>query len=131
MVGGIKHSLKVITIILALAVMFPLWKFVRRNEIQVPDEKAAAMALLEAKLTGPRYFNAPAAGIKNADGPWIALEEVRLQQERVILERHWDQHRRDELDRLISQLSEPEPARMVGGSRIPLERLNLALDAIK
>ena len=130
MVGGIKRLLIFISAVLVAVGMFSAWKFIRRNEIPVPDEKAAAMALLAEKLSGPRYFNAPLGGNQDSDEPWIGVEEVRLQEDSVILERHWGQSQRAELDRLISQLSEPRPARMVGGYRIPLERLNLALDAI-
>jgi hypothetical protein len=131
MACGIKRTLILITVVLIAAGTFAAWKYSRRNEIPIPDEKAAAMALLVEKLSGPRYFNAPAGGNQDPDGPWIGVEEVRLQEDRVIRERHWGQSQRDELDRLISQLSEPRPARMVGGYRIPLERLNLALDAFK
>lgn len=131
MAGGIKRSLMFISAVLLAAGTFAVWKFARRSEIPIPDEKAAAMALLVEKLSGPRYFNAPVAGNQDSDGPWIGLEEACRQAERVIQERHWGQSQRDELDRLISQLSEPSPARMVGGYRIPLERLNLALDVIK
>lgn len=108
-----------------------IWNFIHRSEIAIPDEKVAAMELLVAKLSGPRYFNAPVSGIKDPDGPWITAEEVLAQKERVILERRWDENEKAGMDRVISQLSEPSPSRMVGGFRIPLERLNLALDAIK
>ena len=131
MTDGIKRMLIVISAVLTAAVIFLIWKFTHRSEIPVPDEKVVAMELLEEKLSGPRYFNAPVSGTQDADGPWIGLEEARLQEDRVILERHWGESERTELDQLMSQLSEPKPERMVGGYRIPLERLNLALDAIK
>jgi len=127
----IKSSVIAILAIMFAVVIFSVWKFARRDKIPVPDEKAAAMSLLVEKLAGPRYFNSPATAEPDADGPWIGVEEARLQQDRVIQERHWGQSQRAELDRLISQLAEPRPARMVGGYRIPLERLNLALDALK
>lgn len=127
----IKSPVIAVLAIMFAVVIFSIWKFTRRDKIPVPDEKAAAMSLLVEKLAGPRYFNAPAAAGPDADGPWIGVEVARLQQDRVILERHWGQNQRAELDRLISQLAEPRPERMVGGYRIPLERLNLALDALK
>ncbi|MEO7097759.1 MAG: hypothetical protein ABI162_00230 [Luteolibacter sp.] len=131
MTDGIKRTIFVIAAVVAVAVMFSIWWFIHRSEIPVPNENAVAMELLVEKLSGPGYFNAPVTGTPDADGPWIVLEDVRSQKDRVILERHWGGSERVELDRLISQLAEPKPERMVGGYRILLERLNLALDAIK
>jgi hypothetical protein len=111
-------------------VVLVIWNFIHRSEIPIPDEKVAAMDLLVAKLAGPRYFNAPVSGIKDPGGPWISAEEVLAQKERVVLERQWGGNEKAEMDQVISQLSEPSPSRMVGGYRIPLERLNLALDTI-
>ena len=126
-----KRTLIALSSILAAAAIFFILWFTRRSETPLPNEKVVAMEQLAEKLSGPRYFNASVAGFPDADGPWIKPEKVRLQADRVILERHWGPRGRAELDRLISQLSEPEPSRMVGGYRIPLERLNLALDAIR
>ena len=131
MTHGIKVLLAATSAVLVAGVIFTTWMFKLRRDIPIPDEKAAAMALLIEKLSGPRYFSAPVTGIHNSDGPWIDVEEAVLQEERVILERHWENSQRAQVDRLISQLSEPKPARMVGGYWIPLERLNLALDTIK
>jgi hypothetical protein len=130
MAGRIKGPIIIMTIVLGIVVMFQIWRSTQQSTIPIPNEKAAALALLEEKLSGPRYFKAPVTGNKDPDGLWIKIEQVRLQEERVILERHWDQRQREELERLISQISEPEPSRMVGGYRIPLDRLNLALDTI-
>lgn len=131
MTHGIKALLAATSAVLVAGVIFKTWMFNLRSDIPIPDEKAAAMELLTAKLSGPRYFSAPVTGIRNSDGPWIDVEEAVLQEERVILERHWGKSQRAVVDRLTSQLSEPKPARMVGEYRIPLERLNLALDTIK
>ena len=131
MTARIKRALIVITAVFATVAIFSIGWLTRRSEVPIPNEKIAAMELLTEKLSGPRYFNAPVGGTPDADGPWIGLEEAGIQKDRVILERHWGENQKVELDRLISQLSEPNPARMVGGYRIPLERLNLALDSIK
>jgi hypothetical protein len=128
---GIKRSITVVAAVLVAAVAFWVWQFTRRHAIPIPDEKVAAMTLLAEKLSGPRYFNAPATVIQNADGAWIGLEEVQRQKDRVADERQFDGGQRAQLERLIADLSEPQPARMVGGCRIQLERMNLALDAIK
>lgn len=126
MTVGIKSSLIVIS---ATAVILLILQMMRKNELRIPDDKAAAMALLIEKLLGPRYFSLSEPGTRDSDGPWIGLEEARRQEDRVIRERHLGDSQRAKLERMISQLSEPRPVRMVGGYRIPLERLNLALDA--
>lgn len=131
MTHGIKTLLTATFVLLVAGVIFSTWMFTRRSDIPIPDEKAAAMELLSVKLSGPRYFSTPVTGIQNSGGPWIGEDEASLQEDQVIRERHWDKSQRAEVDRLISQLSEPRPVRMVGGYRIQLERLNLALDAIK
>ena len=131
MSSRIKRSLIVISAVVAAAAILSTWMVTLQCEIPVPDEKAAAMSLLAEKLSGSRYFNASWTAIPEPGGPWIGVEELEYQEDRVILERHWGPGQRAQLDRLISQLSEPRAARMVGGYRIPLERLNLALDVLK
>lgn len=103
----------------------------RRDSIPIPDEKAVAMEFLARKLSGPGYFSMPENGMREPGGPWIGLEDVAGQMEKVIQERQWGQYEREQLQRLIERLAEPWPERMVGGSRIQLARLNLALDEIK
>ncbi len=131
MTHSIKTLLTVTSAVFLTGVIFSAWRFTRTNEIPLPDEKAAAMTLLADKLSGPRYFSISLTGVRSSDGPWIGVAEAGLQEDRVIAERHWGKDQRAEVDQLLSRLAEPVPARMVGGYRIPLERLNLALDAIK
>ena len=131
---NVTHELKRWLVILFAALMAAsvcwIWMFARQAAIPMPDAKVAAMSLLAEKLSGPRYFNAPVTGESNAEGPWIRLEEVHGQTVRVIDERKFDGDQRARLERFITELSEPQPARMIGGYRIQLERLNLALDTL-
>ncbi|MEO8615571.1 MAG: hypothetical protein ABI600_10545 [Luteolibacter sp.] len=126
-----KRLLTAISVVAVAAGISVTWRIIRHDRLPVPDEKAAAMELLARKLSGPGYFNLPLKGIREQGGPWIPLEEVSRQKDRVTGERKFGEKQRAELDRLISELSEPQPERMVGGYRVQLERLNLAVDGIK
>ena len=95
------------------------------------EEIVAAESLLARKLSGPRYFNAPLAGINEAGGPWIDVSDASSQIERIARERQLGPDATVEVRRLVEQLAEPHPYRMVGGMRINLPRLNLSLDSIK
>ncbi|MEO5914410.1 MAG: hypothetical protein ABIS50_09275 [Luteolibacter sp.] len=130
MPATVKRLLMMIFVLVAAGTTLT-WMVFQPRSLPVPDEKVAAMELLAEKLSGPRYFHAPVSGIQDVNGPWIDVDEARQQQDRVIQERKLDAGQREELNRLISRLTEPQPARMVGGYRIQLERLNLALDGIK
>jgi hypothetical protein len=131
MIKSVKRLLSFIAVAVIATGLALTWKFLHRGAVPVPDEKAAAMALLAQKLTGPEYFDAPVAGIQEEGGPWIDPREIDRQKDRVIAERKFDADQRARLDRLIAELSEPQPARMVGGYRVQLARLNLALDTLR
>jgi K+-transporting ATPase ATPase C chain len=108
-------------------------QFLRMNnatEVPIPDEKAVAQELLEAKLSGPMYFQLgePSAELPS---PYITPALARAQLERVVNERHLDEAKRERLESLIKELTEPSPSRMVGTERLNVLRLNLALDEIK
>jgi len=94
------------------------------------DEIIAAEALLGSKLSGPRYFNSPVAGIREEGGPWINVADALSQVSRVAGARKLGPEAVHEIGRLIEQMAEPHPSRMVGGERINLLRLNLSLDAV-
>jgi K+-transporting ATPase c subunit len=105
---------------------------VHRQRFVVPDEKAAGVALLAEKLDGPGYFHASSpkeAGPFDEGGPWISVEEAEMQVPRVVTERHLSPEKAATIKELISQLAEPHPSRTIGGERVALVRLNLALDA--
>jgi len=103
-----------------------------QHDHPVPDEKSAGVALLAKQQAGPGYFHEVKADPTPFDtgGPWIALDEVQRQKERVVRERKMDEAQAKALDQLISQLSETHPSRAVGGERIQLVKLNLALDKL-
>ena len=94
-------------------------------------EKAAAEALLAAKLTGPGYFNASANTTLQNGELWIDVTNAWPQVPRIAAARKLDPEGTREIGRLIEKLSEPHPYRVVGGERVNLLRLNLSLDAIK
>ncbi|MEO5715644.1 MAG: potassium-transporting ATPase subunit C [Luteolibacter sp.] len=105
----------------------------RHGVLPVSEREAihAAESLLARKLSGPRYFNVPVAGIKEEGGPWIGAADARSQVPKITAERKLGPESAREIDRLIGQMTEPHPSRMVGGERINLLRLNLSLDSIK
>ncbi|RBP47309.1 K+-transporting ATPase C subunit [Roseimicrobium gellanilyticum] len=100
------------------------------TEVPIPDEKAAAQELLEAKLSGPGYFQLgePSAELPS---PYITPAQARIQLDRVVGERHLDAAKREQLENLIKELTEPSPSRMVGTERLNALKLNLALDELK
>ena len=107
----------------------------RHDVIPIPDEKAAAAALLAQKLSGPRYFQLPAASGPNALAPGgeirISAEQARAQIDRVARERNLSTEQAKTLADLIDRLVEPPTSRMVGDSTVNLLRLNLALDELQ
>lgn len=102
-----------------------------RPRFAVPDEKVAGVALLAEKLAGPGYFHASAVkepGPFEEGGPWIGVEDAQMQVPRVVMERHLDMEKAAAIKQLISQLAEAHPSRTIGGERVNLVRLNLAVD---
>lgn len=100
------------------------------TEVPIPDEKVVAQELLEAKLSGPKYFQ---LGESSAElpSPYMTPAQARAQIERVVNERHFDALKRERLETLIKELTEPSPSRMVGTERLNALKLNLALDELK
>ncbi|QIF00661.1 potassium-transporting ATPase subunit C [Roseimicrobium sp. ORNL1] len=100
------------------------------TEVPIPDEKAVAQELLEAKLSGPKYFQ---LGESSAElpSPYMTPAQARMQLGRVVNERHLDAVKRERLENLIKELTEPSPSRMVGTERLNALRLNLALDEMR
>lgn len=99
--------------------------------VSIEDERATADALLVTKLSGPRYFNVPADPVPEDGGPWIKAHEARAQMPRVIAERKLGPDGARAVERLIDEMTEHHPSRVLGGTRINLPRLNLSLDSIK
>ncbi len=112
------------------------WAFVEFEKSQVVQrenariERIAAESLLAEKLSGPRYFSAPLSGISEEGGPWINVSDVRSQVERVAKERNLTPDKVRDLERLIDQMADLHPSRAIGGARISLNALNLALDRL-
>lgn len=122
-----------ITIAVVLLAIGNAW-FRHNRNLNIPDEKKAGVALLAETLTGPRYFQGPehpSDFLTGEGGPWIAPEDAMKQVERVAQERRYDAAQTEKLKKLIEKLTEPHPSRVVGGDRIQLVRLNLALDQLK
>jgi K+-transporting ATPase ATPase C chain len=119
-----------IALFLFFALAAQLLRMSNATEVPIPDEKAAAQELLEAKLSGPMYFQ---LGESSAElpSPYITPAQARAQMDRVIGERHFDAAQREKVEVLIKELTEPSPSRMVGTERLNALRLNLALDEMK
>jgi K+-transporting ATPase c subunit len=99
-------------------------------KFEIPDEKAAAFALLAQKFTGPRYFQ-PGTNqqVHSQDSePRISAADARSQVKRIAAERKLGPEGETNLNSLIKRLTEPSPSRVVGDPEINLLRLNLALD---
>jgi len=99
--------------------------------VTVRDERAAAEALLAEKLSGPGYFASTDADVPSDGGPWIDVLVARQQVARVVAERKLGAETARDIKRLIDELAEPRPYRVVGGDRVNLLRLNLSLDSLK
>jgi hypothetical protein len=104
----------------------------RNRPPPLPDEKKAAMELLVETQSGPRYFEAAGeAATPDEQGlVWIDPVDADSQIDSILKARHWNAGKRDQVRKLIAEASEPHPSRVVGGERINLAQLNLALDAL-
>ena len=102
----------------------------RKNpRIDIPDEKAAGMALLAQKLSGPGYFH-PAPAPFSTPG-YLSPVQAHGQVKAVVQERQWSEDKEARVHELIDEVVEPAPYRMVRSERVNLTRLNLALDALR
>ena len=108
-----------------------VWWFTGRgNDAPIPDEKREAMIELSDKQAGPGYFLAEAGTQPDEQGfLWTDPDKVTAQIDRVLRERKLDDSQRETLTKLINEVSEPQPSRTIGGNRVNLARLNVALDA--
>ena len=115
----------VLTVLAGLAFFWWWWS----APDPLPDEKKAAMELLVEKQSGPRYFESVAAPDEQGI-VWIDPAAAHAQIDRVLRERGWGEPQRDKVFKLIARISEPHPSRAVGGDRVNLAKLNLALDSL-
>ena len=108
-----------------------LWR-AQHEQFVIPDERAAAAALLAQKLSGPRYFRPPVRtpDLRNGE-PFISVAGALAQVDRVATERHLDAERTAKVLKLIDRLAESPKSRMVGEPSVNLLRLNLALDELR
>jgi potassium-transporting ATPase KdpC subunit len=118
---------------LLLASIAAIWWFTGRGgdgEPSIPDEKRVAMIELENKQSGPGYFHAEPDTQPDEEGvSWIEPDKAAAQIDRVLRERKLEEGEREKLTKLINEVSEPHPSRTIGGNRVNLARLNVALDA--
>ncbi|HEY1121833.1 MAG TPA: potassium-transporting ATPase subunit C [Haloferula sp.] len=102
----------------------------KKDDPPVPDEKRVAMIELEKKQSGPGYFHAEENSQPDEEGVrWIEPDKAAAQIDRVLSERKLGESERETLTKLINEISEPHPSRTIGGNRVNLARLNVALDA--
>lgn len=136
--------LAILAVLLLLALAWGatlIYLKIPRERLVVPDEKAAAAALLAQKLSGPSYFQAPPLDAKTRrvievthpgeSGPLLTEAEARTQVARIVRERGFDAGKAARLHGLIDQLAQPSTSRVVGEPVINLLRLNLALDELR
>ena len=111
-----------------------VWWFVWRDDGErLPDDKRTAMILLEEHQSGPGYFHpADSAAAPDEQGIfWLTPAQANDQIDRVMRERKMDESEREKLAKLIDEAGEPHPSRTIGGVRVSVTRLNVALDAMK
>lgn len=128
-----KSPLRFLLLLLVLAACAAAtWWFIRASEPeQLPDEKKAAMELLIDEQRGPSYFQAGASVADEQGIIWIDALAARDQVERIVRERKGDEAMKTRIFKLIDEASEPHPSRAIGGERVNLARLNLALDTAR
>jgi K+-transporting ATPase ATPase C chain len=128
-----KPSLRIFLAGLILGCLGAAWWFTRDKVEPIPDEKKVAMEVLVDTQAGPGYFHhADASAAPDEHGIfWIEPPAAEAQIDRIIRERKLDASSGDKLRKLIKQTTEPHPSRVVGGDRINLARLNVALDTLK
>jgi K+-transporting ATPase c subunit len=127
----------VVNLLLLALVVGGVWvvQYSQRPTMVIPDEKAAAAALLQEKLSGPRYFhpttsNPGAPELRSAE-PRISVADARSQIDGIVRERQLQKQQAEMLEQLVDRLAEPSPSRIVGEPTINLLRLNLALDELR
>jgi K+-transporting ATPase ATPase C chain len=129
-----KHPLLVFLAGLLIGGFVAVWWFVWRDDGErLPDDKRTAMILLEETQSGPGYFHPadPAAAPDEQGVFWLTPAQAIDQIDRVMRERKLDESEREKLSKLINETCEPHPSRTIGGDRIRVTRLNVALDAMK
>lgn len=109
------------------------WWFTRDDAEPLPNEKKVAMERLVESQAGPAYFHPGAsAPAEDENGAvWIDTAAAREQIDRIVSARKGDAVMKARISKLVDEASEPYPSRVVGGERVNLARLNVALDTAK
>lgn len=100
------------------------WLVRREN---APNETAAGRAALYEKFSGPGYFHIDSAGRK-CEEFYIERGAAEMQIQRVTEERGLAASERSSVQRIVERCVESSPSRAVGGARVNVLQLNLALD---
>ncbi|WP_367874729.1 potassium-transporting ATPase subunit C [Luteolibacter sp. Populi] len=86
--------------------------------------------LVESQV-GPRYFQPePDTKLDEQGVLWLDSTKANEQLPRILGERKWGDSEKDKVMKLVEETSEPHPSRVVGGRRINLAKLNVALDEL-
>lgn len=109
------------------------WWFTRDDAEPLPNERKVAMERLVESQSGPEYFHRHDHAVtQDEDGVvWIDAAAAREQVDRIVAARKGDKDMKKRIHKLVDEASEPHPSRTVGGERVNLARLNLALDIEK
>ncbi len=119
-----------IRFLFVLLVLFGLPACQEKRVEPLPDEKKVAMERLVKSQSGPEYFRAQEAAEDENGEVWLDVVAAREQVERIVRERSGDGAMKDRILRMIEDASEPHPSRAVGGERVSVAKLNVALDAL-
>ena len=130
-----KRPTLILIAVLVLGDIAAMWWFLGRpkDDARIPDEKRVAMIeLSDRQQSGPEYFHAEPATQPDEQGIlWIAPDKAAAQVDRVMHERKLTDAGRDKLMKLIDEIAEDHPSRTIGGSRVNVARLNVALDSLE
>ena len=128
---NLRRALVILIGVAVLAAATLGWFMARDRHWPIPDEKKVAMELLGESQTGMGYFHAPVSTAPDTEGIlWAEPDVVEGQIDRVVAERKFSEEQRRKLQKLVRDLVEEHPSRAIGGVRINLARLNVALDAL-
>ncbi len=97
--------------------------------VTAEEERKAAEIVLSERFEGTRYFQPTASDESGKPDLWIDPSEALKQVPGIASARKLDADKTRRLSALVDRMTEAHPFRSVGGGRVKLNRLNLALDS--
>jgi K+-transporting ATPase c subunit len=132
-----SSTVRAIAVGAILALFLAIWIYRSGTEkSSVPNETAAGLKLLSREFAGPGYFHLDPSVTNQPPSEshpdyCITANAAREQIGRVLAERNWTTNRAADLERIVDRLAEAPESRAVGGAKVNVLRLNLALDELQ